>query len=96
MAVQRLHEPGEGGHQRIAGPRISRIHIRRETGDNPLMATHRNRSPDPDERRRDLDRRLRLAFLEGAEQRSRDALGRGLTDDELRRIVRRFPAETPR
>jgi hypothetical protein len=38
-----------------------------------------------------LERRLRLAFLEGAEQHSRQTLGRGLTEDELRRVIRRFP-----
>jgi hypothetical protein len=45
-----------------------------------------------DNRRHERRMRLRLAFLEGAEQRSRDTLGRALTNDELRRVIGRFPA----
>ena len=37
-----------------------------------------------------LNRRLRLAFISGAEAHSRRTLGRGLTDEELRRIIARF------
>lgn len=44
-------------------------------------------------RRSELNRRLRRAFLEGAEEQSREATGRGLTDDELRRILRRYPGD---
>jgi hypothetical protein len=48
--------------------------------------------PQPDgSRMAERERRFRLAYLGGAEKQSRDALRRGLTDDELRRIVRRFP-----
>ena len=50
------------------------------------------RTSEKDARRRELHRRLRLAFLEGAEKHSRDTLGRGLTHGELRRVIRRFPA----
>lgn len=44
-----------------------------------------------DARRADLNRRLRAAFLAGAEERSRADHGRGLTEDELRRILRHYP-----
>jgi hypothetical protein len=37
------------------------------------------------------ERRFRLAYLEEVEERSREALGRALSDDELKRVVRRFP-----
>jgi hypothetical protein len=37
------------------------------------------------------ERRLRLAYIEGAKEQARDALGRGLTEDELERVIRRFP-----
>ena len=40
-----------------------------------------------------LNRRLRQAFLEGAEERSMRVLGRGLTADELRRVLRRYPGD---
>jgi len=43
------------------------------------------------ERRRRLNERLRQAFLEGAEEDSRRRLGRGLTAEELERVLRRYP-----
>ena len=46
-------------------------------------------------RRRELNRKLRRAFIEGAEERSRGELGRGLTEDELRRVLRRYPGDLP-
>jgi hypothetical protein len=54
------------------------------------------RAPDEAERQRrraDLDRRLRQAFVEGAEERSQRELGRGLTADELERVLRRYPGD---
>jgi hypothetical protein len=39
--------------------------------------------------RRTLNERLRAAFLAGAEEDSRRRLGRGLTCDELERVLRR-------
>jgi len=46
-------------------------------------------------RHRELNRKLRRAFLEGAEERSQRELGRGLTADELRRILARYPGDLP-
>ena len=43
----------------------------------------------------ELNRRLRLAFIQGAEERSRLEQGRGLTADELRRVLRRYPGDLP-
>ncbi len=43
--------------------------------------------------RRELHRRLRLAFLAGAEERSRTDQGRGLTEPELRAILERYPGD---
>jgi len=34
-----------------------------------------------------LNRKLRRAFLEGAEERSQRELGRGLTEEELQRVL---------
>jgi hypothetical protein len=45
------------------------------------------------ERRADLDRRLRAAFVQGAEEDSRRRLGRGLTREELERVLRRYPGD---
>jgi hypothetical protein len=36
------------------------------------------------------ERRIRLAYLEGAEEWSRETAGRGLSDTELEGVVRRF------
>jgi hypothetical protein len=44
-------------------------------------------------RRLELNRRLRLAFIAGAEERSRDTAGRGLTDEELGRVIERYPGD---
>ena len=41
--------------------------------------------------RDDLDRRLREAFIRGAEEDSMRRLGRGLTSEELERVLRRYP-----
>jgi hypothetical protein len=57
-----------------------------------------DRPPDPRRlavRRRVLNQRLRLAFIAGAEELSRRTVGRGLTDDELRRVMSRHPGDLP-
>jgi hypothetical protein len=46
-------------------------------------------------RRRELNQRLRLAFIVGAEERSRQTVGCGLADEELHRIMRRHPGDLP-
>ena len=43
--------------------------------------------------RRELNQRLRLAFIVGAEQRSRQTVGCGLTGEELQRVLRRYPGD---
>lgn len=40
-----------------------------------------------------LNRRLRMEFLAGAEEDSRRRLGRGLTAEELARVMRRYPGD---
>ena len=46
--------------------------------------------PQPNgSRMAERERRLRLAYLEGTEEWSREKLGRGLTDGELEGVVRR-------
>lgn len=46
--------------------------------------------------RADLHRRLRAAFIAGAEERSRREVGRGLSEDELERVLRRYPGDVPK
>ena len=45
------------------------------------------------DRRRRLNERLRQAFIDGAEEDSRRRLGRGLTAEELERVLRRYPGD---
>jgi len=40
-----------------------------------------------------LVQRARRAFIEGAEEDSQRRLGRGLTRDELERVLRRYPGD---
>jgi len=47
------------------------------------------------ERRERLNRRLRAAFIEGAEQDSRRRLGRELTTEASGRVLRRYPEDLP-
>jgi hypothetical protein len=49
--------------------------------------------PDDDAKRRRLNERLRAAWIEGAEDESRRRLGRGLTRDELERVLQRYPGD---
>ena len=47
--------------------------------------------PQPNgSRMAERERRIRLAYLEGAEAWSRETIGRGLTEGELEGVVRRF------
>jgi hypothetical protein len=46
-----------------------------------------------DARRAELNERLRPAFIAGAEEDSRRRLGRGLSRDELERVLRRYPGD---
>jgi hypothetical protein len=45
------------------------------------------------ERRARLNQRLRQSFIEGAEVDMRRLLGRGLTAEELERVLRRYPGD---
>ena len=45
------------------------------------------------ERKEPLERRARRAFLDGAEEESQRAMGRGLTHEELKRVLRRYPGD---
>jgi hypothetical protein len=47
-------------------------------------------------RRSALNRRLRIAFIAGAEEQSRREAGRGLTEQELERVLRRYPGDLPK
>jgi len=48
---------------------------------------------DDHDRRARLNQRLRQAFIEGAEVDMRQALGRGLTAEELEQVLGRYPGD---
>jgi hypothetical protein len=48
---------------------------------------------EADDRRARLNQRLRQAFISGAEEDSRRRLGRGLTAEELERVLRHYPGD---
>jgi hypothetical protein len=47
----------------------------------------------PSQRFVELNRRLRLAFVRGAEEHSHLDQGRGLTEAELRAVLERYPGD---
>jgi hypothetical protein len=52
------------------------------------------RRPDlRDERTDDCDERPRDASVEGAEEQSQQSRGRGLTAEELERVLQRYPGD---
>lgn len=55
------------------------------------------REPKPvlttEDRRKRLNERLRAQFVAGAEEDSRRRLGRGLSADELERVLRWYPGD---
>jgi len=53
-------------------------------------AADRQRQPTTE-----LNCRLRVAFIAGAEEHSRREVGRGLSDEELERVLRRYPGDLP-
>lgn len=59
------------------------------------MSERSRESRRAEEHRHELNRRLRAIFIEGAEERSRETHSRGLTGEELRRVMRRYPGDLP-
>ena len=59
------------------------------------MRRHADPLSGSGEKRRNLNQRLRMAFIAGAEDRSRSVVGRSLTDEELRRILVQYPGDLP-
>ena len=70
--------------------------VSRATDENVGVDQQPPQPTDSTDRIRELNRRLRVAFIAGAEERSRRELGRGLTEQELERVLRRYPGDLPR
>jgi hypothetical protein len=64
-------------------------------GENDDVNQEPRQPTDSANRRSALNRRLRIAFIAGAEEDSRRRLGRGLSEEELRRVLRRYPGDLP-
>ena len=58
-----------------------------------LMNPERGPASPKRYRREDLNRRLRAAFVERAEEDSRRRLERGLSREELEHVLRRYPGD---
>jgi hypothetical protein len=67
----------------------------RATDENVGVNREPSQPTDRSNRIRELNRRLRVAFIAGAEERSRREAGRGLTEQELERVLRRYPGDLP-
>jgi hypothetical protein len=71
--------------------------VSRATKGENVRVNHQPRQPTSNSHRLgELNRRLRVAFIAGAEERSRETMGRGLTDEELERVLRRYPGDLPK
>jgi hypothetical protein len=71
------------------------VALRSTKGENARMNQQPPRPTDSASRRSALNRRLRIAFISGAEEDSRSRLGRGLSEEELKRVLRRYPGDLP-
>jgi hypothetical protein len=63
---------------------------------SPLMVVadpDRHVAANANDRRARLNQRLRQSFIEGAEVDSRRRLGRGLTAEELERVLGHYPGD---
>ena len=69
--------------------------LRSTKGENARMNQQPPRPTDSASRRSALNRRLRIAFIAGAEEQSRREAGRGLSEEELERVLRRYPGDLP-
>jgi len=70
------------------------MRLGRTTGNEPHLPEDRKPTADADQERRDrLNQRLRQAFIDGAEEDSRRRLERGLTTEELERVLQRYPGD---
>lgn len=84
---------------RLVVPRLRSATVRSRASGQPKRRAMAGRylesmtARTAEERRADLKRRRRPAFVEGAEEDSRRRLGRGLTRDELKRVLRRYPGD---
>jgi hypothetical protein len=90
LVTAREPHPGRGKHpQTVTGTGEDEIAALRDLDDR-LRGI-----PRPDGGQMDaLRRRLRLAYIAGAEEWTRGELGRGMTDAELKRVTARFSGST--
>jgi len=83
--------PGSAPGAPLSGCEAHRVSGGRYSGCTDDLKA-RAASADPDRRER-LNKRLRAAFIEGAEEDSWRRLGRGLTAEELDRVLWHYPGD---
>ena len=86
----------DGGSPFGSADERTRAAVSRATDENVGVNQKPSQPTDSSNRFRELNRRLRVAFIAGAEERSRRELGRGLSEEELERVLRRYPGDLPR
>lgn len=59
----------------------------------PMKVKRPERPIDPADWQRRMNLRLRAEFIAGTEEDSRKRLRRGLTKEELERVLRRYPGD---
>ena len=79
-----------------AEDRGSTLVARATKGENAGVNQQSHRPTNSSDRFRELNRRLRIAFIAGAEEQSQREVGRGLTEQELERVLRRYPGDLPK
>jgi hypothetical protein len=86
----------DGGSPFGSAEERTRAAVSPATDENVRVNHEPSQPTDSSNRFRQLNRRLRVAFIAGAEERSRRELGRGLSEEELERVLRRYPGDLPR
>jgi hypothetical protein len=69
--------------------------LRTTKGANAHVNQQPRQPTDIARRRTARNRRLRIAFIAGAEEDPRSRLGRGLSEEELEGVLRRYPGDLP-
>jgi hypothetical protein len=86
----------DGGSPFGSAEERTRAAVSRAADENVGVRQDPSQPTDRSKRFRELNRRLRAAFIAGAEERSRREAGRGLTEQELERVLRRYPGDLPK
>jgi hypothetical protein len=86
----------DGGSPFGSAEERTRATVSRATDENAGVNQKPSQPSDSSDRFRELNRRLWVASIAGAEEQSQREAGRGLTEQELERVLRRYPGDLPK